>query len=543
ANSSSAAAAVVIVPAEVIVRDGGAVDPVARKNLPDINKTRMTTVTLTLVFTMFIPFMSTSVLGTTEEKMTTNAVDETDVLDTLITTTQENIEYRRTDDGSAREGRNNDVTTEVNTATPAPETTSDSPETTTESPFATLGMKKHYEKWMERIMQSDYAKNNGSHVPVKDDDDGGGSVNKQARVLTQLIYPEGRKMVPKPLNINHDCFCGHYNSRTPKIVGGSETHEHHYPWMVSLQLSKNKKHFCGASIISDTFFLTAAHCTDGYNDKTTDSDISLLSIAKPLIMTWRVRPICLTPPGLTFYKERVSVMGWGKEDEDAKAGSPRLRHTQLTILPLLLSLREQITVVLLRPRHQEQINTLVSTARKTQSVYTKAANYLDWIYETTSRSTYCSSYDPQPDRRKIKESGQRHKLLGKDDLASGTKNSLQEEDNNVIKKTLKKKNKRKRRKKYKKNRNKTGKTKGSGRRQGKYLKYLKRKKNNPGRKNKEGKKVIKGRKEGTKKMTETDKTKAEWKKGKKTMQELIDRKRANNVWKTRNKDTLYDGKD
>ncbi|XP_042216364.1 uncharacterized protein LOC121862295 [Homarus americanus] len=176
-------------------------------------------------------------------------------------------------------------------------------------------------------------------------------------------------------------------------------------------------------------------------------------------------------------------------------------------------------------------------------VYTKAANYLDWIYETTSRSTYCSSYDPQPDRRKIKESGQRHKLLGKDDLASGTKNSLQEEDNNVIKKTLKKKNKRKRRKKYKKNRNKTGKTKGSGRRQGKYLKYLKRKKNNPGRKNKEGKKVIKGRKEGTKKMTETDKTKAEWKKGKKTMQELIDRKRANNVWKTRNKDTLYDGKD
>ncbi|XP_042216363.1 serine protease 55-like [Homarus americanus] len=330
----------------------------------------MTTVTLTLVFTMFIPFMSTSVLGTTEEKMTTNAVDETDVLDTLITTTQENIEYRRTDDGSAREGRNNDVTTEVNTATPAPETTSDSPETTTESPFATLGMKKHYEKWMERIMQSDYAKNNGSHVPVKDDDDGGGSVNKQARVLTQLIYPEGRKMVPKPLNINHDCFCGHYNSRTPKIVGGSETHEHHYPWMVSLQLSKNKKHFCGASIISDTFFLTAAHCTDGlfpwdlelrvgdhdltasdvsreksipvnfihqhpgYNDKTTDSDISLLSIAKPLIMTWRVRPICLTPPGLTFYKERVSVMGWGKEDEDAKAGSPRLRHTQLTILPM-----------------------------------------------------------------------------------------------------------------------------------------------------------------------------------------------------------------
>lgn len=45
-----------------------------------------------------------------------------------------------------------------------------------------------------------------------------------------------------------------------RIVGGFEIDITSAPWQVSLQ-STNRRHFCGGSIISSKFILTAAHCT------------------------------------------------------------------------------------------------------------------------------------------------------------------------------------------------------------------------------------------------------------------------------------------
>ena len=45
-----------------------------------------------------------------------------------------------------------------------------------------------------------------------------------------------------------------------KIIDGSETQVNEFPWMLSLQLSG--QHFCGASLISQEWVLTAAHCLE-----------------------------------------------------------------------------------------------------------------------------------------------------------------------------------------------------------------------------------------------------------------------------------------
>ena len=55
--------------------------------------------------------------------------------------------------------------------------------------------------------------------------------------------------------------CGVVN-RVAKIINGQETEVHEYPWHVGLVYDENSAIWCGGSIISSIWILTAAHCVE-----------------------------------------------------------------------------------------------------------------------------------------------------------------------------------------------------------------------------------------------------------------------------------------
>ncbi len=50
-------------------------------------------------------------------------------------------------------------------------------------------------------------------------------------------------------------------------IGDVEAEKNTWPWMSSFRLTTDNRHFCGGSIIDETWVLTAAHC---FHDKDTD---------------------------------------------------------------------------------------------------------------------------------------------------------------------------------------------------------------------------------------------------------------------------------
>uniref|UniRef100_A0A8C3PFD3 matriptase n=1 Tax=Chrysemys picta bellii TaxID=8478 RepID=A0A8C3PFD3_CHRPI len=154
---------------------------------------------------------------------------------------------------------------------------------------------------------------------------------------------------------NCDCGIRSYSKKT-RIVGGQNSEVGEWPWQVSLHV-KGQGHICGASLISNKWLVSAAHCfrEEGYsdpklwtaflglhdqsdrnnkmvqersiksiitnsqfNDFTYDYDIAVLELQTPVTFTTSVQP-------------KIWVTGWGATSEGG-AGATILQKASIRVI-------------------------------------------------------------------------------------------------------------------------------------------------------------------------------------------------------------------
>uniref|UniRef100_A0A8C8DNW9 chymotrypsin n=1 Tax=Oryzias sinensis TaxID=183150 RepID=A0A8C8DNW9_9TELE len=148
-----------------------------------------------------------------------------------------------------------------------------------------------------------------------------------------------------------------------KIVNGENAVSGSWPWQVSLQDGRGF-HFCGGSLISQYWVVTAAHCRVSptshyvilgehdrqynteqiqvkniaraithpyYNANNFNNDITLLKLSSPAQLTARVSPVCLASSSSSIPSGTKCVTtGWGRTGQTSTP-----RYLQQTALPLM----------------------------------------------------------------------------------------------------------------------------------------------------------------------------------------------------------------
>ncbi|XP_061062786.1 plasminogen isoform X1 [Eubalaena glacialis] len=147
-----------------------------------------------------------------------------------------------------------------------------------------------------------------------------------------------------------------------RVVGGCVAIPHSWPWQVSLRKRfPSRSHFCGGTLISPEWVLTAAHCLDSFSGpasykvvlgahqeaavedsvqeiqvtklflEPTRADIALLKLSSPAIITEKVIPACLPSPNYVVADRTVCyITGWGETQGTYGAGL--LKEARLPVI-------------------------------------------------------------------------------------------------------------------------------------------------------------------------------------------------------------------
>ncbi|XP_008821183.1 chymotrypsinogen B [Nannospalax galili] len=149
-----------------------------------------------------------------------------------------------------------------------------------------------------------------------------------------------------------------------RIVNGEDAVPGSWPWQVSLQ-DNTGFHFCGGSLISEDWVVTAAHCGvttsdvvvagefDQHSDNeniqvlkiakvfknpkfsmlTVRNDITLLKLAKPAVFSDTVSAVCLPSADDDFPAGTLcATTGWGKTKYNALTTPAKLQQAALPIV-------------------------------------------------------------------------------------------------------------------------------------------------------------------------------------------------------------------
>ncbi|KAG1939193.1 tryptase-like isoform X2 [Pimephales promelas] len=170
---------------------------------------------------------------------------------------------------------------------------------------------------------------------------------------------------------SHLNVCGRHHPLKTRIVGGVDANEGAWPWQVSLHSPKYKGHFCGGSLISSEWVLSAAHCFAGvntsslvvylgrmtqqgvhaheisrnvstlvihpdYSSDTYNNDIALLHLSSSVNFTNYIRPVCLAAEDSIFPSgTNCWITGWGQTASGVNLFYPGT--LQETVVPVIIN--------------------------------------------------------------------------------------------------------------------------------------------------------------------------------------------------------------